>query len=358
MNTFDKENSFQELSQFHKLTITNIIVTDSITNNINRNSWKTFVCRFNKHFQSSTRKEDIPNRKCRKTKVQTTNLCFVKIKILRFDTEQKVRIERFQDSSNYAYGLEKNNKLKRCYRNTMINEAIKQKNEVLSEIVERELSREEKDPNYEVTYTLKDLNRVKNHLDLIKHHVWIRNNILVDNGRTSTSRDLTRQTENQNSVTVKLPTSNSTTTSSSATAISPEQVIPRVATPSNNWDQLQNFKTFYQPLNFNLLNCQLAKVNLDIVSDSSVSSDTDTEDEMANAVLDYLKDNLHNHISLRVDPFYGDGTQDPLQWMIYFEKVTCSNAWDVAKKIRKYATYLKDDAEEWYNEINPNDMTD
>ncbi|RHZ45487.1 hypothetical protein Glove_673g50 [Diversispora epigaea] len=57
--------------------------------------------------------------------------------------------------------------------NDYIDEAIKQKNKVLSEIIKRELSREEKDLNYEVTYTLKDLNQVKDYLDLIKHHVWI-----------------------------------------------------------------------------------------------------------------------------------------------------------------------------------------
>ncbi|RHZ79445.1 hypothetical protein Glove_146g21 [Diversispora epigaea] len=303
-------------------------------------------------------------------------------------------------------------------RNDCVDEAIKQKNEALSEIVERELSREKKDPTYEVTYTLKDLNRVKDHLDLIKHHVWIRDNILIDNGKTVFNiptrkrtkkttisqrqlltleereqrrqlyrqRQLERQIqrENQNPVTVRLPASNSTTTSPPATigtsgttprqrrrsnetpqsfsqAVSPrqspKQVTLRVVTPPNNWDQLQNIRTFYQPINFNLLNQQLAEAHL-TTSDSSDSSDTDTEDEMANAVLDYLEDNLHNHISLRVDPFYGDGTQDPLQWMLHFEKVTCSNAWDEAKKIRKYATYLEDDAEEWHDEINAADIAD
>ncbi|RHZ53320.1 hypothetical protein Glove_443g7 [Diversispora epigaea] len=199
-------------------------------------------------------------------------------------------------------------------RNDCVDEAIKQKNEALTEIVERELSREEKDPNYEVTYTLKDLNR--------------------------------------NSVTVRLPASNSTTTSPSAivgtfettsrqrrrfnetpqsfsqavsSRRSPEQVTPRVVTPPNNWDQLQNIRTFYQPIDFNLLNQQLAEAHL-TASDRSDSSDTNTEDEMANAILDYLEDNLHNHTSLRVDPFYGDGTQDPLQWMLHFEKVARSNA--------------------------------
>ncbi|RHZ73575.1 hypothetical protein Glove_230g130 [Diversispora epigaea] len=290
-------------------------------------------------------------------------------------------------------------------RNDCVDEAIKQKNEALSEIVERELSREEKDPNYEVTYTLKDLNRVKDYLDLIKHHVWIPNT-LESTPRNSTRRTVQRltpeereqrrqryrqrrlerqiQRENQNPVTVKLLASNSATTSPSATVgtfgttprqrrrsnetpqsfsqavsprRSPEQVTPRVVTPPNNWDQLQNIRTFYQPLDFNLINQQLAEANFS-ASDSSDSSDTDTEDEMANTVLDYLEDNLHNHTSLRVDPFYGDGTQDPLQWMLHFEKVAHSNAWDEAKKIRKYATYLEDDAEEWHDEINAADMAD
>ena len=75
-------------------------------------------------------------------------------------------------------------------------------------------------------------------------------------------------------------------------------------------------------------------------------------------VLEYLEDNLHNNTSLRIDPFYGDGTQDPLQWMLHFEKVARSNAWEEAKKIRKYATYLEDDVEEWYDEIDPNGMAD
>ncbi|RHZ53015.1 hypothetical protein Glove_452g36 [Diversispora epigaea] len=213
-------------------------------------------------------------------------------------------------------------------RNDCVNEAIKQKNEAISEIVEGELFQEEKDPNYEVTYTLKDLNRVKDHLDLIKHHVWIRDNILVDNRRTvfniPTRRTVQRltpeereqrrqryQQQNQNPVTVRLPTNNSATTSPSATAVSlrqsPEQVTPH----------------------FNLLNQQLAEAHL-TASDSSDSSDTNTEDKMANA--------------------------DPFQWMLHFEKVAHSNAWNEVKKIHKYATYLEDDAEKWYDEINSQHM--
>ncbi|RHZ65116.1 hypothetical protein Glove_319g99 [Diversispora epigaea] len=220
-------------------------------------------------------------------------------------------------------------------RNDCVDEAIKQKNETLSEIVERELSREEKDPNYEVTYTLKDLNRSTPRNSTRRTVQRLTPEEREQRRQRYQQRRLERQIqrENQNLVTVRLPASNSTTTSPSATV--------------GTFGTIHVVKTI--ELNFNLINQQLAEAHL-TASDSSDSSDTDTEDEMANAVLDYLEDNLHNHTSLRVDPFYGDGTQDPLQWMLHFEKV--------AKKIRKYATYLEDDAEEWYDEINAGDMAD
>ncbi|RHZ77693.1 hypothetical protein Glove_174g13 [Diversispora epigaea] len=287
-------------------------------------------------------------------------------------------------------------------RNDCVDKAIKQKNEALSEIKDKPpsvtiwclLAETQKEiillmviakrrndyPNYEVTYTLKDLNRVKDHLDLIKHHVWILN-ALESTPRNSTRRTVHRltleereqrkqryqqrrlerqiQRENQNPVTVRLSASNSTTTSPSAT-VGTFGTTPRHRCRSN--ETPQSFSQAVSPRrspeqvtsHFNLLNQQLAEAHL-TASDSSDSSDTDTEDEMANAVLDYLEDNLHNHTSLQVDPF---GTQDPLQWMIHFEKVARSNAWNKAKKIRKYATYLEDDAEEWHDEINANDMAD
>ncbi|RHZ86626.1 hypothetical protein Glove_48g208 [Diversispora epigaea] len=200
-------------------------------------------------------------------------------------------------------------------RNDCVNEAIKQKNKALSEIVERELSQEEKDLNYEST--------PRNSTRRTVHQLTSEER--EQRRQQYQQRRLERQIqrENQNPVTVRLPASNSTTTSPSATVgtsgttprhrrrsnetpqsfsqvVSPrrllEQVTPRVVTPPNNWDQLQNIRTFYQLINFNLLNQQLAEAHL-TASDSSDSSDTNTEDEMANAVLDYLEDNLHNHTS-------------------------------------------------------------
>jgi hypothetical protein len=69
-------------------------------------------------------------------------------------------------------------------RNTCVEEAIKIKDDTVEEIVDRELAKQEKDSNYISTFTLKDLNRVKDCIEQIDHHVWIRDNILIDNGQS------------------------------------------------------------------------------------------------------------------------------------------------------------------------------
>ncbi|CAG8711727.1 13130_t:CDS:2, partial [Dentiscutata erythropus] len=56
-------------------------------------------------------------------------------------------------------------------RNACVEKAIELKDQAVSEIVERELAKQEENPEYETCYTLKDLNIVKDHLDQIKHHV-------------------------------------------------------------------------------------------------------------------------------------------------------------------------------------------
>jgi hypothetical protein len=110
--------------------------------------------------------------------------------------------------------------------------------------------------------------------------------------------------------------------------------------------QLQNLNRFFnRPIDYH--------------SDTDSSSESEVEN-MTNAatVLEYLEDNMQGGQALRIQPFYGDGTQDPLQWMAHFEKVARSNAWAEAKKIRKYATFLEEDAEEWHADLNPEDMAD
>ncbi|CAG8795659.1 26535_t:CDS:2, partial [Dentiscutata erythropus] len=72
-------------------------------------------------------------------------------------------------------------------RNICVEKAIELKDKAVEEIVDRELERQEKDPNYKITYTLKDLNYVKDHLNQIKHHVEI--------GKFQTKKFMTTYTE-------------------------------------------------------------------------------------------------------------------------------------------------------------------
>ncbi len=80
-----------------------------------------------KHNQSSTCKEGIPIKKHQKTKIRSSNLCFAKIKVSRFITKGKVRIERYQDNPNHMHTLEESERLKRSQvvRNLVEQEAIK-----------------------------------------------------------------------------------------------------------------------------------------------------------------------------------------------------------------------------------------
>ena len=55
-------------------------------------------------------------------------------------------------------------------QNACVEKAIELKNKAVSDIVDRELAKQKKDPNYESFYTLKDLNTVKDHLEQIEHH--------------------------------------------------------------------------------------------------------------------------------------------------------------------------------------------
>ena len=46
--------------------------------------------------------------------------------------------------------------------------------------------------------------------------------------------------------------------------------------------------------------------------------------------------------------FYGDGKQDPTDWMKEFMKAARANRWDTDEDKRNYMeVFLKDDAEDW-----------
>ena len=64
----------------------------------------------------------------------------------------------------------------------------------------------------------------------------------------------------------------------------------------------------------------------------------------AQDVFDYLRVNTNNQI-LRIEPFFGDGTQDPLTWWAAFTKARKSNRWQEAKAYQMLTAYLQDEAD-------------
>ncbi|CAG8849296.1 29906_t:CDS:2, partial [Gigaspora margarita] len=78
----------------------------------NGNLWVVYACRFTKHNQSSSRKEEVPCEKHRKMKVRQPDLCYAKIRVLRFIKEQKFLVERYPDSPDHTHSIEESEKLK------------------------------------------------------------------------------------------------------------------------------------------------------------------------------------------------------------------------------------------------------
>ena len=64
-------------------------------------------------------------------------------------------------------------------------------------------------------------------------------------------------------------------------------------------------------------------------------------------VFDYLTDNDKGGMLLRIEPFRGDGTQDPLTWLDDFNRAAQANKWNLARKKDILAAFLRDNAEEW-----------
>lgn len=121
------ELSIEEFDKEWWPLVNNIWTKFSCKNNVNGNSWKVFICRFNKPNKSSTRKEGIPHEKRRITKIRPANLCFAKIKVQHYTSEQKVKIERFKDSPDHSHTIEESEMLKRSQivRELVVQEAIK-----------------------------------------------------------------------------------------------------------------------------------------------------------------------------------------------------------------------------------------
>jgi len=63
-------------------------------------------------------------------------------------------------------------------------------------------------------------------------------------------------------------------------------------------------------------------------------------------IMNYLQRNIGG-TTIRVEPFYGDGIQDPLKWLEDFDKAARINDWDNTRKIALLKAHMRDDAEEW-----------
>jgi len=121
------ELSMKEFDEEWWPLVSNVWAGYSSKNNVNCDSWKVFICRFNKHNKSSTRKGGVPYEKRRITKIWPADLCSVKIKVQRYIFEQKVRIERFKDSPDHTHSLEESEKIKRsqAIRDLVVQEVLK-----------------------------------------------------------------------------------------------------------------------------------------------------------------------------------------------------------------------------------------
>ncbi|PKY48699.1 hypothetical protein RhiirA4_464361 [Rhizophagus irregularis] len=81
---------------------------------VNGDIRKTFACRFMKHRESSTRqKENIPNEKCRITKIRPSDICSAMIKISWMASLNVVQVKRYKNSPNYTYSLLEVDRIKR-----------------------------------------------------------------------------------------------------------------------------------------------------------------------------------------------------------------------------------------------------
>jgi hypothetical protein len=56
---------------------------------------------------------------------------------------------------------------------------------------------------------------------------------------------------------------------------------------------------------------------------------------------------------IKVDYFYGDGKQDPEEWLEEFRRAATANKWSAARKLELVPVYLKSVALDWYRSLNP-----
>lgn len=108
--------------------VSNIWTVYNSRKHINGDSCKIFICRFNKHRDSSERKnQEDSTKKRRMTMVRPPGLCYAKIKVLWLVSTKMVRIENVKDSPKHSHPLKESDRLKRSevIRTLVEEEAVK-----------------------------------------------------------------------------------------------------------------------------------------------------------------------------------------------------------------------------------------
>ena len=96
------------------LLVSNIWTQWNSYKQTNGNIRKDFTCHFTKHQKSSARnKENIPNEKCRITRIRPFKLCHAKIRVLWLVSSKIVTVECYKDSSDHAHSLIESDRIKR-----------------------------------------------------------------------------------------------------------------------------------------------------------------------------------------------------------------------------------------------------
>jgi len=57
------------------------------------------------HESSTRQKENVPNEKCRITKIRPSGLCFAKMKVTWIASSKVVQVERYKNSPNHTHSL-------------------------------------------------------------------------------------------------------------------------------------------------------------------------------------------------------------------------------------------------------------
>ena len=54
---------------------------------------------------------------------------------------------------------------------------------------------------------------------------------------------------------------------------------------------------------------------------------------------------------VKIEPYRGDGTQDPITWIEEFDRAAQVNRWNAERQLELACAYMKDNAQEWLQSL-------